>query len=357
MKIRIQHRTTYRYNQPVRIGQHKILIRPREGHDVHIESSVLEIKPAGHTIRWMRDVYGNCLAKVDFSEMASELSFYSELVLQQYDMNPLDFILEDSAVHYPFVYDADSLAELTAFMTILYPRDVAALKEWLTQFWKPGEKIETIGLLQKLNVQINKNFKYTRRDEMGVQTPAETIKSGSGSCRDFATLMLEACRCWGLAARFVSGYMQCEATEAGGASTHAWMEVYLPGAGWKGFDPTSGIMTGAQHVTVGVSRNPENVAPISGSFQGPTNSFQGIQVDVTVVELDRPAEPTPPVRQMNIPLQVQPQVQEQQQLNPNTPAPQMLPPLLPEIIDEPCMDMVIKPKTVRLPVILAGPRY
>jgi transglutaminase-like putative cysteine protease len=345
MKIRIRHRTTYRYNQPVRIGQHKIMIRPREGHDVHIESSILEITPA-HTIRWMRDVYGNCLAKVEFTEMASEISFYSELLLQQYDVNPLDFILEDNAVNYPFVYDADSLAELTAFMTILYPRDVAPLTEWLSQFWKPGEKIETIALLQNLNTHINKNFKYTRRDEAGVQTPSETIKKGSGSCRDFATLMLEACRCWGLAARFVSGYMQCEATEAGGASTHAWMEVYLPGAGWKGFDPTSGIMTGAQHVTVGVSRNPENVAPISGSFQGPINSFLGIQVDVTVVEVDRPV---PPVPQMDLPVQVQEQVQEQPQLNPNSPAPL-------EPAEAPCMDMVIKPPTVCLPVVLSRPR-
>src|SRR5476649_2352944 len=117
MKIRIRHRTTYHYNQPVSIGQHKIMIRPREGHDVHIESSVLEISPA-HTIRWMRDVDGNSLAKVDFTQMASQISFYSELVLQQYDVNPLDFILEESAVNYPFVYDAESLSELTAFMTI-----------------------------------------------------------------------------------------------------------------------------------------------------------------------------------------------------------------------------------------------
>ena len=146
-----------------------------------------------------------------------------------------------------------------------------------------------------MNRHINQTFQYQRRDEPGVQTPAETLKKNSGSCRDFATLMLEACRCWGLAARFVSGYMQCEATEAGGASTHAWTEVYLPGAGWKGFDPTSGIMTGAQHVTVAVSRNPENAAPIAGSFQGPANAFQGIQVDVTVVQIDRPLPPAAPV--------------------------------------------------------------
>ena len=257
-------------------------------------------------------------------------------------------------MNYPFVYDADSLAELTAFMTILYPRDVASLREWLAQFWKPGEKIETIALLQNLNNHINRNFQYTRRDEAGVQTPSETIQRGSGSCRDFATLMLEACRCWGMAARFVSGYMQCEATEAGGASTHAWMEVYLPGAGWKGFDPTSGIMTGAQHVTVGVSRNPENVAPISGSFQGPPHSFRGIQVDVTVVQADRTPTDTPPVPQMNLSMPVQPQMQEQPQLNPNVPAPQAPTVALPE--PEPSMDMVIKPKTVRLPSVLAAPQ-
>jgi len=318
MKIRIQHRTTYNYAQPVSFGQHKVMVRPREGHDLHIESSVLEISPA-HTIRWMRDVNGSSIAKVDFTEMASQLSFYSEVVLQQYDVNPLDFILEENAVTFPFVYDPESLPELTAYMAIFYPKDSAALREWMAQFWKPGERIETIVLLQKLNMHINRTFQYQRRDETGVQTPAETLKKNSGSCRDFATLMLETCRCWGLAARFVSGYMQCDATEAGGASTHAWMEVYLPGAGWKGFDPTSGIMTGAQYVTVAVSSNPENAAPIAGAFHGPANAFQGIQVDVTVVQIDRPVQPAPPVPVLNPPQQNQSQFQSQGQQNPKLP--------------------------------------
>lgn len=333
MKIRIQHRTTYNYSEPVSFGQHKIMIRPREGHDVHIESSVLEISPA-HTIRWMRDVNGNSLAKIDFTETASQLSFYSELVLHQYDSNPLDFLMDESAVTYPFVYDADSLPELTAFMTIIYPKDSARLREWLTQFWKPGERIETISLLQKLNTSINRTFSYQRRDEAGVQTPGETLQKNSGSCRDFATLFLEACRCWGLAARFASGYMQCEATEAGGASTHAWAEVYLPGAGWKGFDPTSGIMTGSQHVTVAVSRDPENAAPIAGSFVGPSSAFQGIQVNVTVVQVDRPLPPTPPVpsvtiAQPNQQTQTNQQVQQAQQMS------------QPDSTETPAMDMVI----------------
>jgi len=337
MKIRIQHRTTYNYNQPVSFGQHKIMVRPREGHDLHIESSVLEINPA-HTIRWMRDVNGSSIAKVDFTQTAAQLSFYSEVVLQQYDTNPLDFILEESAVTYPFIYDPDSLPELTAFMALLYPRDAAALRDWLGQFWKPGDKIQTIALLQNLNTHINRTFQYQRRDDQGVQTPAETLNKNSGSCRDFATLLLEACRCWGLAARFVSGYMQCEATEAGGASTHAWTEVYLPGAGWKGFDPTSGIMTGAQHVTVAVSRNPENAAPVAGSFEGPADAFQSIQVDVTVVQIDRPMPPTAP-----IPITSPPRQQNQQpQPNPAQPI-QQAQQMAQVAASLPAMDMVIHP--------------
>jgi transglutaminase-like putative cysteine protease len=336
MKIRIQHRTTYNYATPVTFGEHKIMVRPREGHDVHIESSILEIQPA-HNIRWMRDVNGNSLAKIEFTQPARQLSIYSELVLNQYDTNPLDFILEESAVNYPFVYDPESLPELTAFMSILYPRATSRLRDWLTQFYRPGDKIETVELLQNLNTYINRNFKYQRRDEMGVQTPDETLRKNSGSCRDFATLLLEACRCWGLAARFVSGYMQCEATEAGGASTHAWAEIYLPGAGWKGFDPTSGIMTGAQHVTVAVSRNPENAAPIAGSFEGSTNACLGIQVDVTIPTLN-PTAQTQALPNPNPPRAVQQAQQSQQMAQP--------------VSVLPVMDMVIDPKkTGRLAIL------
>jgi transglutaminase-like putative cysteine protease len=309
MKLRIQHRTTYNYSEPVSFGQHKIMVRPREGHDLHIESSVLEITPA-HKIHWMRDVNGNSIAEIDFTEPGSRLMVYSELILQHYDSNPLDFILEESAAHYPFVYDPDSQVELTAYTHILYPKDTARLREWLTQFWKPGGQAETIELLQQVNKFIHDTFQYQRRDEPGVQTPSETLQKNSGSCRDFATLLLEAFRCWGLAARFVSGYMQCEATEAGGASTHAWAEVYLPGAGWKGFDPTSGIMTGAQHVTVAVSRDPEKAAPIAGSFVGPSSAFQNIQVDVTVAQIDKLPLAAPV---LNEPLQNQQPSQGQKQ--------------------------------------------
>jgi transglutaminase-like putative cysteine protease len=241
----------------------------------------------------MRDVNGNSIALVDFDEdeRADELMVYSELVLQHFDADPLDFRVESYAIHYPFVYDPWALPELTVFTHILFPRDTTRLREWLGQFWQPGKLVETVSLLKKLNHHIAESFSYRRRDEFGVQRPAETLDKNSGCCRDFATLFIEACRCWGLAARFVSGYMLCEATEAGHASTHAWAEVYLPGAGWKGFDPTSGSMAGSQHVAVAVSRHPEAATPISGSFFGPTTAFHRIEVDVKLEQLDKPYQP------------------------------------------------------------------
>ncbi len=292
MIIRIQHRTTYRYACPVKLGIHRVMVRPREGHDLHIESSILTIRPAP-AVHWMRDVNGNSIALVDFDERerADELMIYSELVLQHFDADPLDFRVEPYAVHYPFVYDPWTLPELTAFTHILFPRDSRRLRDWLAKFWEPGKLAETVTLLKKLNRHIFETFKYCRRDEYGVQRPVETFDKNSGCCRDFATLFIEACRCWGLAARFVSGYMLCEATEAGNASTHAWAEVYLPGAGWRGFDPTIGEMTSSQHVTVAVSRHPENATPISGSFFGPTTAFLGIEVDVKLEQLDKPYQP------------------------------------------------------------------
>ena len=287
MKIRIQHRTTYHYAEPVRLGPHRVMVRPREGHDLHIESSILTIRPE-HTVHWMRDVNGNSIALIDFTERADELMIYSELVLDHYDSNPLDFRVEPYAVQYPFVYDPWTLPELTAFTHIVFPADAEQVRDWLGQFWQPGKLVETVSLLKRLNHFICDTFTYTRRDESGVQRPARTLEKNSGSCRDFATLFIEACRSWGLAARFVSGYMLCEATEAGHASTHAWAEVYLPGAGWKGFDPTSGTMTGSQHVAVAVSRHPEAATPISGSFIGVPTVFRGIEVDVKLEQLDKP---------------------------------------------------------------------
>ena len=187
------------------------------------------------------------------------------------------------------------MPELTAFTHIVFPADAARVRDWLGQFWTPGKLVETVSLLKRSTGSFTIRLTIRGRDEFGVQRPADTLLKNSGSCRDFATLFIEACRSWGLAARFVSGYMLCEATEAGGATTHAWAEVYLPGAGWKGFDPTSGILAGSKHVAVAVSRHPEAATPISGSFIGVPTAFRCIDVDVKLEQLDKPyASPLQP---------------------------------------------------------------
>ena len=293
MKVRLGHRTTYTYAQPVSFRTHRLMIRPREGHDVHIESSILRISPP-HTVNWVRDVNGNCIALADFLEPARVLTIYSELVLMLYNTNPLNFLLEESAHYFPFRYAEETEVELKPFREMLYPEQAEALTKWGAQFWQEGEKIETVSLLQRVNLHIVKNFSYQRREEKGVQTPAETLEYRSGTCRDFAMLMLEMCRCWGLGARFVSGYMVSGESEDDNrrGSTHAWLEVYLPGAGWKGFDPTTGLVAGAWHIAVAVARDPRSIPPVTGSYVGPSSAFQSIEVDVQMTRLDA-IEPPP----------------------------------------------------------------
>jgi len=257
------------------------MVRPREGHDVHIESSTLDITP-DHTVRWLRDTNGNSIAVVDFAAAAEQLNIVSAVVLMSYEADPMDFHVEEYAAEYPFVYDAWDQPELAPFQQLCFPRDAALLQRWLSSFSRPGHPTDTVNLLKQIMAAINGGFRYERRDDPGVQTPAQTLEKGSGSCRDLATFFLESCRCLGLAARFISGYFHCAATESGGASTHAWAEVYLPGAGWKGFDPTSGVVTGVDHVPVAMARHPERAAPISGSFTGPANALLALEVDVRV---------------------------------------------------------------------------
>jgi transglutaminase-like putative cysteine protease len=280
MKLRIRHRTTYFYSESVSFGPHRMMLRPREGHDIKIAQSVLEITPA-HSIHWIRDVNGNSIAVADFTERANQLMVFSDLILDHFEINPFDFQIEPGAMNYPFAYDQETALELFAVIQPVYPNDAPRVQEWLGQFWRLGQSIDTIALLQQINGHISRTFKYQVREEPGVQTPAQTIAMNSGSCRDFATLFVEACRKLGLGARFVSGYILSGGTSEG-ASTHAWAEVYIPGAGWKGFDPTQGLLTTSQHVTIAVARHPENAMPISGSFQGPANAFLRAEVTVFV---------------------------------------------------------------------------
>ena len=278
-RLRIKHRTEYLFPAQVTLNTHRLLLRPREGHDVRIESSKLEIIPA-YNIKWLRDVFDNSLAVVSFTERSNDLIITSEVVIQHYDEAPLDFLIEDYAVNYPFQYALSEQVDLASFQQQVFINERQIINDWLQQVGLSG--METFAMLVKLNQAINTQFQYRMREEAGVQPPSQTLAQRSGSCRDYATLFIEACRCLGLASRFVSGYLHAPATEAGNATTHAWAEIYLPGTGWKGFDPTTGEVTGKRHIAVAVARDPEAVPPVSGSFIGPGSALPTMRVNVQV---------------------------------------------------------------------------
>lgn len=281
----IHHQTDYRYTKPVRLGQHRLLLRPRVGHDIRIIGSVLEINPQPQRITWARDVYGNSIAYVDFTnDLTTELTIRSEIFVEDYDDDPLDFLVDARAVNFPFLLLPHERIELSPYLIPCYADDQVTVGYWVNSFWRPGEVIETYVLLDRMNRAIARDFAYYARDLPGVQRPRQTLEMRSGSCRDLATLMVEACRFLGLPARFVSGYASTEEIPAAMGATHAWTEVFLPGVGWKGFDSTGGIITGSTHIATAVGRDPESLPPVAGSFTCedlPVNSELKVTVRVT----------------------------------------------------------------------------
>jgi transglutaminase-like putative cysteine protease len=282
-RLKIRHVTEYLFTGPVSLLPHRLLLRPRESHDVRIESSILEITP-GHILQWKRDALDNSVAVVRFSEPSDRLRIASEVVIQHYEENPFDFLVDEYAVIHPFDYAIEERADLAPFREAVYPADREAVQRWLGGLGLQ-RPIETFTLLDRVNREIADRFVYQMREEPGVQPPAQTLAHNSGSCRDFAALFMEACRHEGLASRFVSGYLYTSDADAGNASTHAWAEVYLPGPGWKGFDPTSGQVTGNRHIATAVARHPEAVPPVAGSYIGPADQSPLLNVAVRVSAL------------------------------------------------------------------------
>jgi transglutaminase-like putative cysteine protease len=281
-RLKIVHRTRYEFPNTVRLGPHRLLLRPREGHEVHIESSLLETSPAA-TLHWLRDIYDNSVAIATFALPTTQLMIDSEVVVQHFDVAPLDFLVADEAVNYPFRYDPDTAAVLRPYLVdVQAPVEQEALRSWLAQRWHVGEKVQTYTLLERLCRDIPQTLTYQAREYPGVQTAAETLARGAGSCRDFASLFMLAARCLGLAARFVSGYLN--APHTGSGATHAWAEVYLPGAGWKGFDPTLAEMVGSKHIAVAVALRPDVVSPVAGTFFGPPGASLFVDVDVSALD-------------------------------------------------------------------------
>lgn len=280
-RLAIFHLTEYRYSTQVSLLPHRLRLRPLESHALRIESSTLDISPA-HVIRWYRDALGNSVATVSFNGLSDTLRVRSEVVIEVYDDAPLDFLMEDYAVTSPFAYALGERIDLAPFEQSVYVSERCQVNDWLAGLGLLKRPLETFALLSELNCAIANTFSYRMREEEGVQSPGETLRLNSGSCRDFAALFIESCRHMGLASRFVSGYLHQPDNEAGNASTHAWAEVYLPGPGWKGFDPTSGLITGNQHIPVAVACHPEAVPPVSGSFVGPAGQLPALAVAVRV---------------------------------------------------------------------------
>ena len=276
-RYRIRHQTYYNFSGNVQLGPHALLLRPREGPELRIESSTLHITPTA-TVRWHRDVEDNAVAIATFDSPTQQLAILSEVIVQRDGLASVDSVAADS-IQYPFAYGAGDRAALAPYMDAPVPvGERSRLAAWVGSLWQPGEGIQTCALLHRVAAQIHGELSYERREESGVQSTDVTLSRRQGSCRDSAFLFMEAARCLGFASRFVSGYLNVPASSLNFGATHAWAEVYVPGAGWRGFDPSSGALAGPGHIAVAVARSPESIPPVAGAFMGPT----GASLDVGV---------------------------------------------------------------------------
>ena len=283
--LTVRHITTYQYSEPVRFGEHRMMFRPRESHDLRLVNTKLDILPRPSHIRWLHDVFDNAVTIASFdNEAASELRFDSTITLEHKEMALPDYALEIGAQTYPFRYSDDERPDLIGALTRQYPPD--DLDPWAARFVTSSGSTTTMALLHSMTRGIEEEFEYRRRIEKGVQSPGETLRRRSGSCRDFAVLMMEAVRSLGIAARFVSGYIFVPEGDraVGGGATHAWMQAYLPGAGWVDFDPTHSIVGNRNLIRVAVAWDQRNALPLWGTFIGPASSFRGMDVEVSVTE-------------------------------------------------------------------------
>jgi transglutaminase-like putative cysteine protease len=293
--LTIHHKTVYRYTRPVAFGEHRVMLRPRDGHDLRVLSSELEIEPQPMTLRWIHDVFGNSVAIATFDERAETLSFTSTATVEHNPAEEFALTADDRAYFYPFLYDDEEFPDLQQFITPQYGDPHGELSYWARQFLDPEAPTPTYKILSGMTYGIREAFTYCKRHEHGTQHPLDTLQTGSGTCRDYALFMIEALRRLGIAARFVSGYLSIPGDSAhgyvGGGSTHAWVQVYLPSAGWIEFDPTNGIVGTRDLIRVAVARDPRQAIPLHGYYLGPADAFVGMEVNIDVVAAGEEREP------------------------------------------------------------------
>lgn len=283
----VKHTTVYRYTQPVTFGEHRLMFRPRDSFDQRLLDHALFVDPEPKEIGWIHDVFGNCVAVIGFNGSGDELRFETDIRLDHTPQHAPDFRIDDAALSYPFSYDPDEATDLTQTIERHHLDDCDEIGKWARQFVSAKGRTETGKLLMTLCYAIHESFVYSRRTESGTQPPLMTLHLRRGTCRDFALFMMEAVRSLGFAARFVTGYVYVPNRDSGsvvgGGSTHAWCQVYLPGAGWVEFDPTNGIVGNRDLIRVAVARHPGQAIPLSGSYCGSASSFLGMTVEVKVV--------------------------------------------------------------------------
>lgn len=284
LTLKIQHRTTYHYREAVSLGPHRLLLRPRESRDLHLLTNTVEITPEA-TLTWAHDVAGNAIATAYFQTDSDTLTIDSVAVVELQAPEWPVFDIAESARSYPFLYGVDTWTDLGALTDQQYPDPDGQLQNWAESFVR-GNPTDTLALLKDVSHGVASAITYQSRDDEGTQSPIETLDRGFGSCRDFAVLFIEAARCLRFGARIVSGYLYNPNEDgigsAGEGSTHAWAEVYVPGAGWITFDPTNRSVGGQNLIPVAVARNIGQAMPVSGSFHGATDAFQGMEVKVLV---------------------------------------------------------------------------
>jgi len=295
--LSIRHLTRYRYRNPVALGEHRMMFRPSESYDQRLLSHELTITPTPASLRFIHDVFGNCIGVARFAGRTTELVFDSHARLEHLPLPAfadMDGEIEVYRGAMPVDYSPEDLPDLLQSMQRRQPDPDGRVDHWARRFVRPFGRTSLQGLLSDMTWAIYSDFKYCARLEIGVQTPIETLALGSGSCRDFAVLMMDACRSLGLAAQFVSGYVYCPAFtpssrgRIGGGHTHAWVRVYLPAWGWVEFDPTNGIVGNADLVRVAIAGDPRQALPLHGAWAGLPGDYLGMDVEVDVrTEHDR----------------------------------------------------------------------
>jgi transglutaminase-like putative cysteine protease len=290
--LTIHHKTVYRYARPVAFGEHRLMLRPRDGHDLRVLDSALLIDPAPMSLRWIHDVFGNSVAIATFDERADTLSFLSTATVELHEADAFALTPDDPAYFYPFLYDEEEFPDLQQFITPQYGDPHGELSAWARRFLDAEAPTPTFRILSGITHAIREEFSYRKRHESGTQHPLDTLQTRSGTCRDYALFMIEALRRLGIAARFVSGYLAMPSDGAGylgGGSTHAWVQAYLPSAGWIEFDPTNGIVGTRDLIRVAVARDPRQAIPLHGVYLGPSDAFVGMDVDIDVVSVGESA--------------------------------------------------------------------